>query len=246
MMGARKQLDKEREVPDMKKYIIGGVAALVVIGGVVVFGVSQSGNSQAAATPYPEITATPEPTIEPSVEPSLGLGVGSSATLDSLSEAQIQIFKEASEAFKQDYINGAISLDQLKLFQNTEIETSIIYNQLPANGVELFEEWKELVNYYSDLESLKADNGSSSNTGSTGSTGSSNTGNTGSSNTGNTGNTNTGTKPNNSDSQNNQQVESGNGGGNYVGSGGGSLNDPDFGSEGLADDGPLPDWVFNP
>lgn len=238
MMGARKQLDKEREVPDMKKYIIGGVAALVVIGGVVVFGVSQSGNSQAAATPSPEITATPEPTIEPSVEPS-------PATLDQLSEAQIQIFKEASEAFKQDYINGAISLDQLKLFQNTEIETAIIYNQLPANGVQLFEEWKELVNYYSDLESLKADNGStgSSNTGST-NTGSSNTGS--SSNTGNGGQVNTGNKPNNSDSQNNQQVESGNNGGNYVGSGGGSLNDPDFGSEGLADDGELPDWVFNP
>lgn len=217
----------------MKKYIIGGVAALVVIGGVVVFGVSQSGNSQAAATPSPEITATPEPTIEPSVEPS-------PATLDSLSEAQIQIFKEASEAFKQDYINGAISLDQLKLFQNTEIETSIIYNQLPANGVELFEKWKELVNYYSDLESLKADNGS---TGSTGSTGSSNTGS--SSNTGNGGQVNTGNKPNNSDSQNNQQVESGNGGGNYVGSGGGSLNDPDFGSEGLADE-TVPDWLLNP
>lgn len=166
----------------MKKYIIGGVAALVVIGGVVVFGVSQSGNSQAAATPSPEITATPEPTIEPSVEPSPGVGVGSSATLDSLSEAQIQIFKEASEAFKQDYINGAISLDQLKLFQNTEIETSIIYNQLPANGVELFEEWKEPVKYYSDLESLKADAGS------TGFTGPSNTGSTGSSsNTGNGG-----------------------------------------------------------
>lgn len=186
----------------MKKYIIGGVAALVVIGGVVIYGVSQSGNSQAAATPSPEITATPEPTIEP----TLGLGVGSSATLDSLSEAQIQIFKEASEAFKQDYINGAITLDQLKLFQNTEIETSIIYNQLPSNGVQLFEEWKELVNYYKDLESLKADNGSSSNTGSTGSTGSS-------SNTGSSGQVNTGNKPNNSDSQNNQQVSSGNNGG---------------------------------
>ena len=216
----------------MKKYIISGVAALVVIGGVVVFGVSQSGNSQAAATPSPEITATPEPTIEPSVEPS-------PATLDQLSEAQIQIFKEASEAFKQDYINGAISLDQLKLFQNTEIETSIIYNQLPANGVELFEEWKELVNYYSDLESLKADNGS---TGS-GNTGSSNTGS--SSNTGNGGQVNTGNKPNNSDSQNNQQVESGNGGGSSDGKTH-DINDPNWGSEGLADDGPLPDWLLNP
>ena len=220
----------------MKKYIIGGVAALVVIGGVVVFGVSQSGNSQAAATPSPEITATPEPSIEPSVEPTLGLGVGSSATLDQLSEAQIQIFKEASEAFKQDYINGAISLDQLKLFQNTEIETSIIYNQLPANGVELFEEWKELVNYYSDLESLKADNGS---------TGSGNTGS--SSNTGSSGQVNTGNKPNNSDSQNNQQVESGNNGGSNEGnlSEGGSINNPNFGSEGLADD-EIPDWLLNP
>ena len=219
----------------MKKYIIGGVAALVVIGGVVVFGVSQSGNSQAAATPSPEITATPEPTIEPSVEPS-------PATLDQLSEAQIQIFKEASEAFKQDYINGAISLDQLKLFQNTEIETSIIYNQLPANGVELFEEWKELVNYYSDLESLKADNGStgSGNTGSS-NTGSSNTGNTGSSNTGNTGNTNTGTKPNNSDSQNNQQVSSGNNGGSSDGQPH-DINNPNAGSEGLAGD-EIPDWL---
>lgn len=219
----------------MKKYIIGGVAALVVIGGVVVFGVSQSGNSQAAATPSPEITATPEPTIEPSVEPS-------PATLDQLSEAQIQIFKEASEAFKQDYINGAISLDQLKLFQNTEIETSIIYNQLPANGVELFEEWKELVNYYSDLESLKADNGSSSNTGST-NTGSSNTDS--SSNTGSSGQVNSGNKPNNSDSQNNQQVESGNGGGSDDGKTH-DINDPNWGSEGLADDGPLPDWLLNP
>lgn len=221
----------------MKKYIIGGVAALVVIGGVVVFGVSQSGNSQAAATPSPEITATPEPTIEPSVEPS-------PATLDQLSEAQIQIFKEASEAFKQDYINGAISLDQLKLFQNTEIETAIIYNQLPSNGVELFEEWKELVNYYSDLESLKADNGSSSNTGST-NTGSSNTGsssNTG--NTGNTGNTNTGTKPNNSDSQNNQQVSSGNNGGSNDGKPH-DIFGSDIGSEGLADD-EIPDWLLNP
>lgn len=223
----------------MKKYIIGGVAALVVIGGVVMFGVSQSGNSQAAATPSPEITATPEPTIEP----SLGQGVGSSATLDSLSEAQIQIFKEASEAFKQDYINGAISLDQLKLFQNTEIETSILYNQLPANGVELFEEWKELVNYYSDLESLKADAGStgSSNTGSTGSTGSSDTGS--SSNTGSGGQVNTGNKPNNSDSQNNQQVESGNSGGSNDGINDISGNHPDLGSEGLAS-GEMPDWLM--
>lgn len=216
----------------MKKYIIGGVAALVVIGGVVIFGVSQSGNSQAAATPSPEITATPEPTIEPSVEPS-------PATLDSLNEAQIQIFKEASEAFKQDYINGAISLDQLKLFQNTEIETSIIYNQLPSNGVELFEEWKELVNYYSDLESLKADNGSSSNTGSS-NTG--NTGNTGSSsNTGSSGQVNNGSQPNKSPAQEQEQVD--NSGSNdepiYIG------NDKDMGSEGLADD-EVPDWLLNP
>lgn len=219
----------------MKKYIIGGVAALVVIGGVVVFGVSQSGNSQAAATPSPEITATPEPTIEP----SLGVGVGSSATLDSLSEAQIQIFKEASEAFKQDYINSAITLDQLKLFQNTEIETSIIYNQLPANGVQLFEEWKELVNYYKDLESLKADNGSSSNTGSTGSTGSSNTGS--SSNTGGSGQINNGSQPNKSPAQEQEQVD--NSGSNdetiYIGN-------EDFGSEGLIGEGELPDWLLDP
>lgn len=215
----------------MKKYIIGGVAALVVSGGVVIYGVSQSGNSQAAATPTPEITATPEP----SVEPSLGVGVGSSATLDSLSEAQIQIFKEASEAFKQDYINSAITLDQLKLFQNTEIETSIIYNQLPANGVQLFEEWKELVNYYKDLESLKADNGSSSNTGSS-NTG--NTGNTGSSsNTGSSGQVNNGSQPNKSPAQEQEQVD--NSGSNdetiYIGN-------EDFGSEGLGDD-TAPDWL---
>lgn len=227
----------------MKKYIIGGVAALVVIGGVVMFGVSQSGNSQAAATPSPEITATPEPTIEPSVEPSLGLGVGSSATLDQLSEAQIQIFKEASQSWKSDYISGAITLDQLKMFQATEIETSILYNQLPGNGVDLFEQWKESTGYYKDLESLKGDSGSSSNTGSTGSTGSSNTGS--SSNTGNTGNTNTGTKPNNSDSQNNQQVSSGNNGGSSDGKPH-DINGGTSGSEGLADDGELPDWVFNP
>lgn len=228
----------------MKKYIIGGVAALVVIGGVVIYGVSQSGNSQEAATPSPEITATPEPTIEP----TLGLGVGSSATLDQLSEAQIQIFKEASQSWKSDYISGAITLDQLKMFQATEIETSILYNQLPGNGVDLFEQWKESTGYYKDLESLKGDSGSSSNTGSTGSTGSSsNTGNTGSSsNTGNTGNTNTGTKPNNSESQNNQQVESGSGGSNGGNlSEGGSINNPDKGSEGLADD-ELPDWLLNP
>ena len=215
----------------MKKYIIGGVAALVVIGGVVVFGVSQSGNSQAAATPSPEITATPEPTIEPSVEPS-------PATLDQLSEAQIQIFKEASEAFKQDYINGAISLDQLKLFQNTEIETSIIYNQLPANGVELFEEWKELVNYYSDLESLKADNGSSSNTGSS-NTGSSNTGSN--SNTGSSGQVNNGSQPNKSPAQEQEQID--NSGSNQTEDGRPhDMNDPDWGSEGLADD-TGPGWL---
>lgn len=218
----------------MKKYIIGGVAALVVIGGVVVFGVSQSGNSQAAATPSPEITATPEPTIEP----SLGLGVESSVTLDQLSEAQIQIFKEASEAFKQDYINGAISLDQLKLFQNTEIETAIIYNQLPSNGVELFEEWKELVNYYSDLESLKADNGSSSNTGSS-NTGSSNTGSN--SNTGSSGQVNNGSQPNKSPAQEQEQVD--NSGSNQTEDGRPhDMNNPDAGSEGLADD-TGPGWL---
>src|SRR5699024_1028524 len=91
----------------------------------------------------------------------------------------------------------------------------------------LFEEWKELVNYYSDLESLKADNGSSSNTGSS-NTGSSNTGSN--SNTGSSGQVNNGSQPNKSPAQEQEQVD--NSGSNdetiYIG------NDKDMGSEGLA------------
>lgn len=81
-------------------------------------------------------------------------------TLDMLNEEQLGIFQTASELHVDAVKSGSMTILDMNIQQDEYITIFVNTNDLPANGVALYNEWKELNNYDSQFteqekESLK-------------------------------------------------------------------------------------------
>lgn len=79
--------------------------------------------------------------------------------LGELSEEQIDIFKSVAHEFIDNVLNGEMTVAEMVDSQLFILDTYIMANELPANGRELFNEWKESVDYYGKLAEWLMNNG---------------------------------------------------------------------------------------
>ena len=71
---------------------------------------------------------------------------------DELTDAHLKIFEEVGKVGVEDFKDYIILKGMLEKMQNDKIIGHIAVNDLPSNGLELFNEWKERTNYYNQLE----------------------------------------------------------------------------------------------
>ena len=110
-------------------------------------------NEQIEVTETVEITQQVE-VIEP-VEDTKQAKVSETLgeiSYDELTDAHFKIFEEVGKVGVEDFKDYIILKGMLEKMQNDKIIGYIAVNDLPSNGLELFNEWKERTNYYNQLE----------------------------------------------------------------------------------------------
>ena len=80
-------------------------------------------------------------------------------SLAELTEEQIDLFKLTAGGNVYDVLEGLITMDELESIQEEMLEIYVKMQALPNNGLELFDEWKESVDYYSKLAEWLMNNG---------------------------------------------------------------------------------------
>ena len=71
---------------------------------------------------------------------------------EKLTKEQLDIFEEIGKVGAEEVKIYSITIDMLEQTQNDLILDYIQKNELPSNSLELFNEWKEKTNYYSQFE----------------------------------------------------------------------------------------------
>lgn len=79
--------------------------------------------------------------------------------LADLTPTQIDLFKNVAHGFIDNVLEGTMTTSELAENQAFILDTYIMANELPANGRELFNEWKESVDYYGKLAEWLMNNG---------------------------------------------------------------------------------------
>lgn len=140
------------------KIIVGVLLAVIVCMGAYIVHLTRAANEQAES--LEELQVKIDDANAKTEELSAQLEAGQYAdnlqiVVSDLTEEQLLYFETTSTLYVDNVLRGEMSIQEMDNQQNSVIEIFVMENELPANGINLFQQWKNDNNFYNQFKDIE-------------------------------------------------------------------------------------------